>query len=158
MSEGLTQTHCLKHYLQSGRIYDCPPAGLARQVGKGKEKAVSVVQSAPQPTPPMLSIDFGPGRLVAFQAPRLLSGPQRTAVFAPLTGCPRMTRLPEPGRIALIKRHHPQNQTSSRGIIPRHHPVGSQPFSAIPSMMTAPLRSMPSASRHLLNIIRPLIV
>ena len=35
---------------------------------------------------------------------------------------------------------------------------GSQQFPAVSSLMTAPLRSMPSYSRHLLNIIRPLIV
>ena len=38
-----------------------------------------------------------------------------------LTGCPRMTRLPEPGRITFIKRHHPQKSN----IIKRHYPPAS---------------------------------
>ena len=40
----------------------------------------------------------------------------------------------------------------------RHIHKGSQQFPAVSFLMTAPLRSMPSASRHLHNIIRPLIV
>lgn len=46
----------------------------------------------------------------------------------------------------------------SHGRFPCTSTKGSQQFPAVSSFMTAPLRSMPSASRHLLNIIRALIV
>ena len=48
--------------------------------------------------------------------------------------------------------------TPSHGRFPCTSTKGSQQFPAVSSFMTAPLRSMPSASRHLLNIIRALIV
>ena len=207
--------------MQSGKVHTCPPPGQVRSVGRVNSKAVSVEPSAPQPSPPMLSIrlrtcetcGFLSRRLLrsailtpcgqglrsfrlhyahsAPKSPRLTGGPQNDSgvrsAHEPtgnLQDCPNHTArriyrysitsvLQDTCQEPFPQAHLIENciplriapVTSTDSPIPPSHgrfpctsTKGSQQFPAVSSFMTAPLRSMPSASRHLLNIIRALIV